>query len=83
MTFDQFLTVDQDVLKSRTEARFVDQLSAQIRGQHFWIAGMIYRVNGPSDDVVLDAENLCGYTQVHCAICGAETNDNPTCPGLG
>jgi len=71
------------VLEIKNEQRIADQLEAQRNGVHFWICGALFRMSGPTEDAILDTENMCGFMGIHCAICGATSNDEPLCPGLG
>jgi len=78
---DTFITQTITALSAKSEQRIEDQLEAQHKGVHFWICGVIYRVSGPTEFAMLDPENMCGYRDIHCAICGTETDDDPLCPG--
>jgi hypothetical protein len=79
---DTFITHTREALDAKIEQRMADMEQAAAEGRHFWLAGAIYRVDGPVETALLDHENLCGYTPIHCAICGVLTNDDPVCPGL-
>jgi len=79
---DTFLTVTRQELSQRIDERIAEMGEAQKKGVHFWIAGALFRMSGPSQDsIMLDHENVCGYTPVHCAICGVDNNDDPRCHG--
>lgn len=78
---ETFMTQTINALSAKSEQRISDQLEAMEKGEHFWICGVIYRVAEPADIAILDPENMCGYRDIHCAICGVETNDDPACPG--
>ena len=84
MTIDQSLiSLTAGAMNARDERRQADMQVAIQEGRHFWVAMPLFRVSGPSDDVMLDAENICGYVRIHCAICGVETNDDPICHSIG
>lgn len=80
---DTYITHTREALDAKIEQRMVDMENAQENGHHFWLAGALYRVSGPSEVAMLDHENVCGYIPIHCALCDARTNDDPACPGIG
>jgi hypothetical protein len=76
---DSTFAITETALQARDSMRREDMVVALRQGVHFWIAGATFRVSGPSDDLLLDAETICGWTPVHCGLCGVDNNDDPKC----